>query len=130
MVSDFLDPGWEAPLRRLSLRHQVVAVQVVDPRELELPPVGMLAVVDAETGRLVHVQTNDSTLRARYAAAANARSEQIRTAIAGSGAEHLVLSTSRDWVIDVVRYIGARKAGRAIPAPLAAGHLLGARRAR
>lgn len=125
VVSDFFDHGWEAPLRRLSLRHQVIAAQVVDRRELELPPVGMLAVVDAETGHVLHVQTNDPALRSRYAAGAAARSDEIRGAIAGSGAEHVVLSTDRDWVIDVVRYIGARKPGRAVRAPVAAGHLAG-----
>ena len=63
VVSDFLDrTDWAKPLRRLALRHQVLAAQVTDRRELELPAVGMLSVVDAETGQRLHVQTNSETL--------------------------------------------------------------------
>ena len=78
VVSDFLDhTDWAKPLRRLALRHQVLAAQVTDRREFELPAVGMLSVVDAETGQRLHVQTNSETLRARYAEAAAARQAQI-----------------------------------------------------
>ena len=69
---------WATPLRRLGLRHQVVAVQVVDRRELELPAVGILSVVDTETGRQMDVQTNSAGLRARYAAAADAAQRHHR----------------------------------------------------
>lgn len=113
VVSDFLDPSeWGRALRRLTLRHQVIAVQVTDPREFELPPVGMLSVVDTETGQHLDVQTNSSALRARYGAAAGERDERIRRAIAEAGAEHLRLSTDRDWLIDVVRFVGRRRGHR------------------
>jgi uncharacterized protein (DUF58 family) len=113
VVSDFLDTsGWERPLRRLALRHQVIAVQVIDPRELELPAVGFLSIVDVETGRQVHIQTNSGRLRQRYAAAAADRQEHIRSSIAHAGAEFVQLSTDRDWLLDVVRFIGVRRATR------------------
>jgi uncharacterized protein (DUF58 family) len=119
IISDFLDPPlWVKPLRRLSLRHQVIAVHISDPRELELPAVGMLAVVDTETGRLLHVQTNSATLRQRYAAAAAERHQHTRRTIEQAGGEYLNLSTNRDWLVDVARFVGRRRSERA-PARLA-----------
>jgi uncharacterized protein (DUF58 family) len=113
VISDFLDrSGWAMAVRRLALRHQLIAVQISDRRELELPPVGMLSVVDAETGQLLHVQTNSEALRDRYAAAAAARQAEISASLAEAGAEHLRLSTDRDWLLDVVRFVGRRRRER------------------
>jgi uncharacterized protein (DUF58 family) len=114
VVSDFLDTGdWVTPLRRLGLRHQVVAVQVIDRRELELPAVGILTVVDTETGRQMDLQTNSEGLRARYAVAAKQRNDTIAANIRAAGAEQLTLSTDGDWLLQVVRFVGARQARRA-----------------
>lgn len=111
VVSDFLDStDWETPLRRLALRHQVVAAQVSDPREFEIPAVGVLDVVDPETGARLSVQTNSAALRQRYAAAVAERQDRIRRLIATAGAEHLELSTDRDWLVDVARFIRGRRA--------------------
>ena len=119
MISDFLAPaGWERPLRALTERHDVLAIDVIDPRELELPNVGVLTLIDTETGRRIEVQTASEKLRARYAEAAAAQRAGIAEAIRGAGAEHLVLRTDRDWMADVVHYVGAsrrRRAGRARP---------------
>jgi uncharacterized protein (DUF58 family) len=116
VVSDFLDPSdWATPLRRLCLRHQVIAVQVSDPRELQLPDVGMLSVVDPETGQHLHVQTGSAILRERYRAAAAERHNQIRRLLGEAGAEHLALSTDRDWLIDVARFVDRRRAARPRP---------------
>jgi uncharacterized protein (DUF58 family) len=116
VVSDFLDPSdWATPLRRLCLRHQVIAVHVTDPREFQLPDVGMLSVVDAETGQHLHVQTGSAVLRERYQAAAVERHTQIRRLLGEAGAEHLPLSTDRDWLIDVARFVGRRRGARPRP---------------
>lgn len=113
VVSDFLDPAdWQHPLRALALRHQLIAVQVTDPRELSLPEVGMLTVVDPETGRELHVQTRSKSLRERYAAAAAARHERISQDIRATGAEHLHLSTDRDWVLDIIEFVSGRHSRR------------------
>jgi uncharacterized protein (DUF58 family) len=114
VVSDFLVPeGWDSPLRALATRHDVVAVEVLDPRELALPDVGSLTVADPETGRRRIVETGDATLRVRYAEAAEARRADVAHRIAAAGAHHLVLRTDRDWVIDLVRFVGARRRQRA-----------------
>ncbi len=117
VVSDFLDPDrWQREIRLLALRHEVIGVHVTDPRELELPDVGILGVVDAETGRQRYVRTGSRGLRERYAAAAGARNEAIRTAIHAAGADYLALSTDRDWLTDTVAYVSRRRTLRA-PGP-------------
>lgn len=114
VVSDFLDPSpWRHSLARLALRHEVVAVHVTDPREFQLPAVGILGVVDPESGRRLQVQTNSAALRTRFEAAAAERHEQIRSGIVGSGVDHLHLSTDRDWLIDFARFVATRNTHRA-----------------
>jgi uncharacterized protein (DUF58 family) len=110
VASDFLErSAWPEALRRLALRHHVVAVHITDPREQQLVPVGMLAVVDVESGRQMHVQTNSPRLRQRYAAAARDRQERIATSIRSSGADYLHLSTDRDWVLELARFVGRKE---------------------
>jgi uncharacterized protein (DUF58 family) len=109
VVSDFLEPGWEQPLRRIAQRHQVLAVETLDPRELELPPVGLLTVVDPETGRRREVPTHARRLRERYAEAALEQRALIKASIRRAGAAHLRLRTDRDWVRDVVRFVVAQR---------------------
>jgi uncharacterized protein (DUF58 family) len=110
VISDFLDRSdWALPLRRLGLRHQVIAAHITDPRELRLPAVGILSVVDTESGQLLHVQTNSAALRKRYETAAAARHERIHRTAARAGAEYVHLSTDRDWLLDVVRFVGQRR---------------------
>ena len=116
VLSDFLDVGgdggpapWERPLRGLADRHQLLAIEVVDPRELELAPAGLVTFVDPETGRQLEVQTSDPAVRARYAAAAGAQRERIAAALRHAGAAHLQLRTDRDWISDIVRFVIARR---------------------
>lgn len=118
VVSDFLDglpddpghpPAWERALRRLSVRHQVLAVEVTDPRELELPDVGLITLTDPETGRRREVWTGDRRLRERYAAAASAQRDQVRQALRRAGAAHLPLRTDSDWGADIVRHVHAQR---------------------
>ncbi|WP_214415789.1 DUF58 domain-containing protein [Sphaerisporangium fuscum] len=113
VVSDFLDLGeggdpgaereWERPLRRLAARHQVLAVEVIDPRELELPDVGLVVLTDPETGHTREVHLSPRVRRA-YAEAAAAQREATRVALRRCGAGHLVLRTDRDWVYDIAQY--------------------------
>lgn len=110
-------PPWAAAVGRLAQRHDVLAVEVLDPRELELPDVGVLELVDPETGRRREVQTADADLRRRYAAAAEARRRGIAAALRAAGADHLVLRTDRDWLGDLVAFVaGRRRRLAALPA--------------
>jgi uncharacterized protein (DUF58 family) len=118
VVSDFLDglpeddagePAWERPLRRLGGRHQVLAVEVSDPRELELPDVGVITMVDPESGRRRDVSTGDPGLRERYAEAAAGQRELVRQSLRRAGAAHLSLRTDRDWTADIVRHVHTQR---------------------
>ena len=110
VISDFLVDGpWEREIRALSQRHEVLAVEVVDPRELELPDVGDVAFVDPASGERLTVATSNSGLRERYAAAAAEQRRGIASAIAGAGASHLSLRTDRDWVRDIVEFVALRR---------------------
>jgi uncharacterized protein (DUF58 family) len=112
VISDFLAPtGWERPLRRLAVRHDVLAVEVLDPRELELPDVGVLELVDPETGLVHEVQTTPA-VRARYAAAASEQRAAISTALRHAGVGHLRLRTDSDWLLDIVRFVAAQRHAR------------------
>jgi uncharacterized protein (DUF58 family) len=123
VVSDFLDDSpWAPPLRRLGALHQLLAVEVTDPREAELPDVGLLTLVDPETGRRREVSTASRRLRERYAAAAADQRRTIADALRRSGAAHLELCTDRDWVRDIVRHVYAqRRLARAARPPAPGG---------
>jgi uncharacterized protein (DUF58 family) len=114
VISDFLDETpWPQELRRLGMRHQVIAIEITDPREMELPDVGLLTVVDPETGRSRDIATGDRRLRERYAQAAIDQRQAVRESMRKAGAAHVVLSTGRDWVADIVRHVHIqRRLGR------------------
>lgn len=111
VVSDFLgDPeGWAQPLRRLSTRHETVAVEIVDPRELSLPDVGLLSVIDPATGASRDVPTASKRLRARYEAAAVVQRQAIADAIRRANVDHLVLRTDQDWLLEIVQFVASRR---------------------
>jgi len=113
VVSDFILPaGWERPMRQLARHHELLAIEVVDPRELELPNVGLLSLVDPESGRLVEVQTAKAKVRARYAQAAAERRHGLAASLRAAGASHLVLRTDRDWVLDLAHHLAGRRRAR------------------
>lgn len=92
-------------MRALAPRHQLLGIEVIDPRELELPATGLVTFVDPETGRQVEVQTADRRVRERYAAAAAQQRQRIADALRHCGAGHLRLRTDGVWVEDIVRYV-------------------------
>ena len=114
VISDFMAPvdGWSRPVRKLGVRHDVLAIEIVDPRELELPDVGVLTLADPETGMLHEVQTADPALRARYAEAAGEQRGAIARALRAAGAAHLRLRTDSDWLLDTVRFVAAQRHAR------------------
>jgi uncharacterized protein (DUF58 family) len=99
VVSDFRGGlEWRRPLRGLGSRHQLLAVEIRDPREERLEPAGRLALVDPETGQLIEVDTSRRGLRERYAAAAAEERAVVARELRKAGAHHVVLSTSGDWL--------------------------------
>jgi len=113
IVSDFISaPGWERPLSLLNQRHEVVAVRLLDPREIELPDVGPLIMEDAETGEQLYVDTHDAAFRRRFQDAAQRREAEVNGAFSRAGVEALSLSTDEDLVRAIVRMATIRRRRR------------------
>jgi uncharacterized protein (DUF58 family) len=111
VVSDFRGPlDWRRPLLQLAGRHDVLAVEIRDPREQELPNAGELWLVDPETGRQLQVDTRNSKLRARFAQAAADERRGLARTLASVGVRHVVLTTSGDWLRPLAVFL--RKAKR------------------
>jgi uncharacterized protein (DUF58 family) len=103
VVSDFRGPrDWRGPLLQLAARHEVVAVEIRDPREQELPDVGHVWLVDPETGRRLHVDTGKPRLRERFAAEAAEERTALAHELASLGVRHAALSTAGDWLRPLV----------------------------
>jgi uncharacterized protein (DUF58 family) len=111
LVSDFRGPlDWRRALLGLAGRHDILAVEIRDPREQELTDVGPLWVVDPETGRQLRVDTRSKRLRERFAAAAAAERAEVARTIASAGVRHVVLSTSGDWLRTLAVFLRQRRA--------------------
>ncbi len=125
VVSDFISqPGWEKPLGMLAQRHEVVAVRLLDPMELELPDLGLIPIRDAETGEQLLVDTHDAGFRKRFARIAAQREADLRQVFVRAGVDTLELSTEDDLVSAILRFAEMRKrrsrisGARAMPAHL------------
>jgi uncharacterized protein (DUF58 family) len=112
IVSDFRGPlDWRAPLLELLPRHDLLALEVRDPREQALPDVGDVWLVDPETGRQVRVDTRSAALRERFAAAAAEERSGVARVLAALGVPHVVLSTEGDWLRTLATFLRKRRAG-------------------
>jgi uncharacterized protein (DUF58 family) len=110
VVSDFRGPlDWRKPLLEAMSRHDVLAVEIRDPREQELPDVGEVWLIDPETGRQVRVDTRSRSLRDRFAAAAAEERSGVARVLSALGVRHCVLSTEGDWLRPFATFLGARR---------------------
>jgi uncharacterized protein (DUF58 family) len=117
VVSDFISvPGWEETLTPLSMRHDVIAVRLTDPLETRMPDLGFLTFQDAETGEQLFVDTHARNFRARFAAAADARENALRSAFERSGVDVLELATEDDVIDATMRFADMRKQSLRRPA--------------
>ena len=117
LVSDFIGvPGWERPLELLNRRHEMLAVRLIDPREVELPDVGPMVMEDAETGEQLYVDTSDATFRRRFRAAADAREAALTASFRRARVEAATLSTDDDLVRAIVRMATTRRKRRRVAA--------------
>ncbi len=108
VVSDFLDVDFEAPLRALGHKHDVIALILNDPREVELPSVGLVALEDAESGRVGYVDTSDRAVRERFARSARERRSQRLRTFSRMGIDRVDLSTDRPYLPALLALFNAR----------------------
>jgi uncharacterized protein (DUF58 family) len=110
VISDFItDDTWQGALGKLTYRHEVVAVQLLDPRETELPDMGIISLEDPETGQQMVVDTSDRKLRENFKAAALAQTEALEKAFKKSGVDRLIASTGEALLPSLVRFLQARR---------------------
>ena len=110
VVSDFIsESGWETSLARLAQRHDVVAVRLFDPLEMQLPELGMVLMQDAETGEQIFVDTGARGFRQRFEAAAQRREDELRTSLARAGVDTLELPTDADLGDSILSFVDARR---------------------
>jgi uncharacterized protein (DUF58 family) len=112
VVGDFRGQGaWQQPMAALAHKHQVVAIEISDPRETALPDVGEIVLVDPETGRQLRVDTGSGELRRRFVDAAAAERQEVAVALHSIGVPHLVLSTAGDWLRALVTFLRRERRG-------------------
>ena len=110
LVSDFISaPGWARPLALLARRHEVLAVRLYDPLEMELPDLGLFVMQDAETGEQIFVDTHDAGFRRRFAELAERREAELRAALREAGVDALELATDDDLTDSLLRFADLRK---------------------
>jgi uncharacterized protein (DUF58 family) len=112
VVSDWIDTGYDRVLRVSRARHDLIAVSITDPRELELTAMGMVELEDAESGRHVLVDTLDPAFRKAYRRAAYARVKDRKDLFKGCNVDEIALSTEGDWVKPLVRFFRMREGRR------------------
>jgi uncharacterized protein (DUF58 family) len=110
VVSDFISaPGWAKPLALLARRHEVIAVRLYDPLEMELPDIGLFVMQDAETGEQLFIDTHDKGFRKRFAELASKRELELRGAFRDAGVDALELATDDDLADAILRFADLRK---------------------
>jgi uncharacterized protein (DUF58 family) len=113
IISDFIsEPGWDKPLSLLNQRHEVLAIRLWDPREMQLPDIGVVMMEDAETGEQLYVDTHDRKFRQRFYEAALRREAALTESFKRAGVDALSLSTEEDLVRAIVRFGQQRKQRR------------------
>jgi uncharacterized protein (DUF58 family) len=106
VISDFRDQtSWERPLGSLRARHSVLAIEIVDPRELELPSIGHLAVIDPETGERIEIDTSRRRVRERFAELERERRESVSRELRALRIDQVTLSTGEDWLLSLGRQL-------------------------
>ena len=113
LISDFICvPGWARPLHLLARRHDLIPIRLWDPREVELPDIGLVLVEDSETGEQLYVDTRDKGFRSRFYQAARRREAELNQTLKHAGVDLLSLSTEEDLVRAVLRFSALRKRAR------------------
>ena len=106
VISDFRNQdGWQRPMGALRLRHSMLAAEIADPREAEVPAVGHLALVDPETGARIQVDTSNRRIRERFAELERERSETLARELRRLRVDHVTLATDQDWLLALGRHL-------------------------
>lgn len=109
LVSDFFDSAFEKPLRVMGRRHDVIAVSITDPREVQIPNVGLVELEDAETGAVLQIDAGRDQFRRRYEELAGSRQRQLQELFRSMDIDHIAICTERDYVRELVKFCRVRQ---------------------
>ncbi len=109
MVSDFIGQGFEKPMRILANRHDLISVSITDPREINMPNVGLIELTDAETGEQVLIDTGSAAFRKQYHTLGHAQQARLRELFRSMDVDHVEITTGRDYVKDLVKFFKTRE---------------------
>jgi len=104
LISDYLDTGYEQKLRIMNKRHDLIAVTIKDPREIELPKLGLIKLLDSETGERIIIDTNNGKARNWYKARALERKGQLKKILASSGIDQIDIQTDQDYLKSITSF--------------------------
>ena len=109
LISDFESEGFDRPLRALGKRHDLIAVSISDPREMQMVDVGLIELEDAETGERVLIDTGSEAVRKEYAQLGRVRSDRLHSLFRSVNIDHVEIMTGRDYVKDLVKFFRGRE---------------------
>ncbi len=114
LISDFIATDFEKPMRVMAKRHDLIAVAVHDPREIQMPDVGLLELEDAETGELILIDTSSTRVRNEYQQAAFGQAQALNRLFGSMGVDQINIRTDADYVRNIVQFFLAREKRRAV----------------
>ncbi|KMQ51812.1 hypothetical protein CHISP_1308 [Chitinispirillum alkaliphilum] len=109
LVSDFISPSFEKSLRVAATRHDLIAVNIKDPREEVLPAVGLIELEDAETGEIILLDTNDKSVRDTFEKENKQRREKLSSLLRSTGVDEIPVSTESDYVEPIISFFRKRE---------------------
>ena len=104
LISDYLDNGYEQKLKIMNKRHDLIAVTIKDPREIELPKLGLIKLLDSETGERIVIDTNNGKARNWYKARALERKGNLKKIFASSGIDQIDIQTDQDYLKSITTF--------------------------
>lgn len=112
LISDFEDHGYDQALRIAARKHDLIALQIYDEREKEIPPAGLIRLSDPETGREIWIDTSDPNVRERFRSQREARQRYINDVLTRAGVDFTQLATGRDYVRPLMNLFKQREIRR------------------
>ncbi len=112
VISDFIDEGFEKPMKTLARKHDTVIVQLIDPREESVPAVGLMELTDAETGRTIVVDTSSSKVRQWFSDRAFERHAQLDELFKRNRVDRVAIRTDESYLEPLVEFFRRRTRAR------------------
>lgn len=112
LLSDFFDDGYQKVLRVMAKKHDVIAVSITDPKECQLPDLGLVTLEDAESGEVICLDSGSPLVRRNYEALAEKRRQALATAFHAMAVDHIALSTDEDYVPHLIHFFRGRERRR------------------